>query len=169
MVSRSQTAKYFLAYFSRNIRHADPLDQSFCSDRRNRCLKRPSTCKARSRRRGYLLPRTRAGDRIVEMTAHTNKSFKYLLVAAIAAGTPKNARKMKSVIKKQVFVFAQVWPRAVEPIRSWNRRYARTAIFWRSQGSTVESTRPKRKLVQSERSQPTSRSGHGTSGSSGCA
>jgi hypothetical protein len=56
------------------------------------------------------------------MTAHTNKGFKHLLVAAIVAGTPKKARKMKPVIKKQVFVFAQVWPRAVESTRSWNRR-----------------------------------------------
>jgi len=54
------------------------------------------------------------------MTAHTNKGFKYLLVATIATGTLKKARKMKSVIKKQDFVCAQVWPLAVESTRSWN-------------------------------------------------
>jgi hypothetical protein len=59
-------------------------------------------------------------DGTTEMTAHTNKGFKYLVVAAIAAGAPKRARKMKSVIKKQDFVCAQVWPWAVESTRSWN-------------------------------------------------
>ena len=55
------------------------------------------------------------------MTAHINKDFRHLLIAAIAVATPKRARKMKSAIKKQIFVCAQVWPCAVESTRSWNR------------------------------------------------
>lgn len=78
------------------------------------------------------------------MTAHINKGFEYLLIAAIPAETSKRARKMKSVIKKHVFVFAQVWPRAVESTRSWNKRCSPGTGIRRSQVSTVELTRPKR-------------------------
>ena len=80
------------------------------------------------------------------MTAHINEDFKYLRVATIAAATPKRTRKMKSVIKKHVFVSAQVWPRALESNRSWIGRRSSNEDFLAIAGSYRGVENPQTKI-----------------------
>jgi hypothetical protein len=104
MVSRSQTAKHFLAYFSRNIRHADPFDHSFCSDCRNRRLKDKAPAKPGrvGRVTFYRVPRWRPECR--DDCPHKQK-FQVSAGSGHSGRDPKKRQKNEICDKKASFRF----------------------------------------------------------------